>query len=121
MTLPSETDLTVREVADKLGCTTKFVYNLIERGELAAIKYGQRFIRIPPASLDTFRSAHTSPTPAQQRAELLGEGTVQAVAESAAAAPPLSEEQKDTIRAAFRAPPKMRHPAPRPKGAGRAS
>lgn len=112
MTLPAETDLTVREVADILGSTTKFIYTLVERGELTAIKYGQRFIRIPRAALDEFRAAHT--TLAQKRAEILGPETVQAVAESAAAAPPLSEDKADAVRAAFRAPPKLpRYPQSR--------
>ena len=91
--LPSATDLTVREVAAELRSTTKFVYNLVERGELAAIKYGQRFIRIPRASLDAFKDAHT--TPAQQRVKVLGEQTVQAARESASAAPDLTEERED--------------------------
>jgi excisionase family DNA binding protein len=60
--LPSPTDLTVREVAEKLRCTTKFVYNLIERQELAVIKYGQRFIRIPPRA-STPSGQRTPPRP----------------------------------------------------------
>ena len=94
------------------------MYTLVERGELTAIKYGQRFIRISPAALTEFRAAHTTPSPAQQRAELLGDETVQAIAESASAAPPLSEEQRDTIRSAFRAVPASRAPA-RQKGGSR--
>ena len=94
-------DLTVRETAAELNCTEKNVRNLIERGDLSAIRYGTRFVRVPRAALDEFRAAHST-TPAQQRAELLGEETVQAVAEIAAAAPPLSAEQEDTIRSAFR-------------------
>jgi excisionase family DNA binding protein len=113
-------DLTVRETAAELNCTEKNVRNLIDRGHLAAIRYGTRFVRIPRAALDEFRAAHSTITPAQHRAELLGEETVQAVAETAAEAPPLSEEQRDTVRAAFRAPPKIRrHAPPHPKGGRR--
>ena len=101
--LPSPTELTVREAAAELRSTTKFVYNLVERGDLAAIKYGQRFVRIPRAALDAFKDAHT--TPAQQRVKVLGEETVQATRESASAAPDLSVSQEDTVRAAFRASP----------------
>ena len=114
-------DLTVRETAAELNCTEKNVRNLIDRGDLAAIRYGTRFVRIPRAALDAFRTAHSTITPAQQRAALLGEETVRAAAESADAAPPFSEEQRGTVRAAFRSAPTMRRPAPRPKGAGRAT
>jgi hypothetical protein len=41
-------------------------------------------------------------TPAQQRAELLGADTIKFLAELAANAPPLTDAQKDAIRAAFR-------------------
>jgi hypothetical protein len=41
-------------------------------------------------------------TPAQQRRRLLGEDTIKFLHELAEAAPPLSDAQKDTIRAAFR-------------------
>ena len=95
--LPSATDLTVRAVADEIGSTTKFIYNLIERRELAVIKYRQRFIRIPRASLDAWKTAHTTPA-----RTLLDDETRAHLAELAAAAPSLSEQQKDTIRAAFR-------------------
>ena len=122
--LPSATDLTVREVAAELGSTTKFVYNLIERRELTVIKYGQRFIRITRAALDAFKDAHT--TPAAKRATLLDDETRAHLAELASAATALTEEQKDTIRAAFKdgggrdsaqraVTPKLPRPVPRPK------
>jgi hypothetical protein len=41
-------------------------------------------------------------TPAQKRAELLGEETIAPIREQAEKAPPLSEEVRDAIRAAFR-------------------
>jgi excisionase family DNA binding protein len=95
-------DLTIAEVAAELKCVERFVTDLINRGDLEAIRYGRRFTRIPRAALDAFKAAHSTITPAQQRAKLLGEETVQAIAESAAAAPALSESQQDTIRAAFK-------------------
>jgi hypothetical protein len=42
------------------------------------------------------------PTPAQQRAELLGDDTITFLRELAEKAPPLTEAQRDTVRAAFR-------------------
>ena len=79
-------------------------------------RYGSRFIRITRAALDEFKAAHSTTTPREQRARLLGEETVRAIAESAAAAPPLTEEQQDIIRGAFQGghvrvpyiPPKIR-------------
>ena len=86
-------DLTVRETAAELNCTEKNVRNLIDRGDLAAIRYGTRFVRIPRASLDAFKAAHSTLLDEQTRAHL---------AEKAAAAPDFTEAQEDTIRAAFR-------------------
>jgi hypothetical protein len=43
-------------------------------------------------------------TPAESRAALLGEDTVAYLRELAAAAPPLTEAQRDVICAAFRNP-----------------
>lgn len=102
MTDPSFSDLTIAEVAAELQSSERFVTERIKCGDLEAIRYGKRFTRIPRAALDAFKAAHSTVTPAQQRAEVLGEETVQAIAEKAAAAPALSEEQRDTIRAAFR-------------------
>jgi hypothetical protein len=42
------------------------------------------------------------PTPGERRAELLGDETIAFLRELAANAPPLTEEQRDVIRAAFR-------------------
>lgn len=100
---PAPSDLTISEVAAQLNCADKTVRNLIERGELTAIKYGQRFVRVEQSALDDFKARHRTPL-AAERAEILGPETVAAIAESAAAAPPLTEDQQDTIRSAFRAP-----------------
>ena len=43
--------LTVREVADRLGCGRTLVYELISSGELETIKLG-RLRRVPVAALD---------------------------------------------------------------------
>jgi hypothetical protein len=44
-------------------------------------------------------------TPAQKRAELVDDETRACLRELAAAAPPLTEEQRDVIRAAFKGGP----------------
>jgi excisionase family DNA binding protein len=43
--------LTVREVAERLGCGRTFVYDLISSGELETVKLG-RLRRVPVAALD---------------------------------------------------------------------
>jgi excisionase family DNA binding protein len=43
--------LTVREVAERLGCGRTFVYELITSGDLEAVKLG-RLRRVPVAALD---------------------------------------------------------------------
>jgi len=43
--------LTVREVAERLGCGRTFVYELISTGELETVKLG-RLRRVPVAALD---------------------------------------------------------------------
>ncbi len=43
--------LTVREVAERLGCGRTFVYELISSGDLETVKLG-RLRRVPVAALD---------------------------------------------------------------------
>src|ERR1700685_3238003 len=43
--------LTVREVAERLGCGRTFVYELISAGDLETVKLG-RLRRVPVAALD---------------------------------------------------------------------
>ena len=43
--------LTIREVAERLGCGRTFVYELISSGELETVKLG-RLRRVPVAALD---------------------------------------------------------------------
>lgn len=45
--------LDVREAASVLGCGRTYVYGMIQRGELPAVKLG-RLTRIPTASLREF-------------------------------------------------------------------
>ncbi len=100
----------------------KRVYAAIRNGELRAIRLSRRMIRIRQSDFENWLSTletTQSSAPAAQRRELLDPETIAFLSELAAAAPALSEEQKDTIRAAFRAPPKMPRPVPRPKRAGR--
>lgn len=47
--------LTVREVGKRMGCSRRHVYNLIERGELPAFRYGGiRGLRVPEAGMEEF-------------------------------------------------------------------
>lgn len=46
--------LKVREVADRLGCTTTYVYMLVKAGKLDSVSIGSRAIRITEESLDRF-------------------------------------------------------------------
>lgn len=93
---PSPTDLTIRETASELNCSEKTVRNLIKRRDLTAIHYGRRFTRVPRDALDAYKAAHRRPA--------LDPQTVEFLRELAAGAPPLTEEQRDVIRSAFRAP-----------------
>ena len=42
------------EVAEKLQCTKRHVYNLISRGELRALSIGDRGLRVDVKDLDGF-------------------------------------------------------------------
>jgi excisionase family DNA binding protein len=91
---------TVTELAAKWRCNPASIYRLVDRGQLAAFRIG-RHIRIPQSAVEAF--AGGSPvTPAEQQAALLGEDTLAWIRELVAAAGPLSEAQRDAIRAAFR-------------------
>jgi len=46
--------LFVHSVARRLGCSKRHVYNLIQRGELNAVRIGFRALRVPESSLVTF-------------------------------------------------------------------
>ena len=49
--------LTVREVAERLGCGRTFVYELISTGELETVKLG-RLRRVPAAAVDALVERH---------------------------------------------------------------
>jgi excisionase family DNA binding protein len=55
-----DTFLTVAEVADRLKLNQQTVRNWIDRGELAAVRLGQRRIRVRESDLTTFIDAGTS-------------------------------------------------------------
>lgn len=54
---PADKYLTIQSVAETLGCTDKYVYNLITEGSLKAIKLGVRALRVSEQSLQAFISA----------------------------------------------------------------
>lgn len=49
--------LTIQSVAETLGCTDKYVYILIQEGNLKAMKLGERALRISEQSLQSFISS----------------------------------------------------------------
>ena len=50
----SKTWIYVRDVADELSVTCQHVYDLIDRGQLEAIRVGKRAKRVSRISLDGF-------------------------------------------------------------------
>jgi excisionase family DNA binding protein len=56
-TPPPDRYLSVQNVAEALGCMDKFVYDLIQEGNLKAIKIGVRALRISEQSLRAFIAA----------------------------------------------------------------
>lgn len=108
---PPQAHWTVTQVARRWGKKPKTVYGMIRDGTLPAIRLGPKTIRISQAALDDFEAAHTT-TPAQARRDLLGADAIAFAHELASAAASLTEEQKDIVRAAVRAP--LQPPAPDP-------
>jgi len=49
--------ITVQTVAERLSCTERYVYMLIQEGRLPAIKLGERALRISESDFDKFVSA----------------------------------------------------------------
>ena len=49
--------LQVQSVAERLDCTDKHVYSLIQEGALKAMKLGERAIRVSEQSLKSFIAA----------------------------------------------------------------
>lgn len=54
----SATDLTIKDVATICGVTPPTVRQWIAHGDLAAHRYGPRILRIKPADLHKFQTAH---------------------------------------------------------------
>jgi len=60
--------LTVAEVAEQLKLNQQTIRNMIDRGELAAIRVGQRRVRIRQSRLDAFLAAgESSAQPPEER------------------------------------------------------
>lgn len=49
--------LTVRESAQRLGCTLKYIYDLLYSGRLAGIKIGKKW-RIPVEAIQAWLNTH---------------------------------------------------------------
>ncbi len=49
--------LRVKEVADRLGLSTNYIYILIRRGKLNTVKVGARAVRIPESILAAYLKA----------------------------------------------------------------
>jgi excisionase family DNA binding protein len=96
--------LTAAEAAGVLRLDAWTVRRMLRDDEIpGAVKLPGRFWRVPRESIKALLAGQSGQkTPAQQRAAVLGADTVEFLHELAAAAPPLSDAQKDTIRAAFR-------------------
>ena len=82
----------------------KTVYAMIRGGKLPAIRLAPQSIRVRQVDLDTYEATHMT-SPAQKRAKLLGLDAIAFADELASAAASFTEEQKDIVRAAFRAGP----------------
>ena len=54
MDRPASKLLTISEVADRLGISTRSVRRLVEREELTTVRLSKRLIRISPAALSGF-------------------------------------------------------------------
>jgi predicted DNA-binding transcriptional regulator AlpA len=96
--------ITVRQIMDRYHISRALVYRLHKSGELPGFKIRNQ-LRFWPDDVEAALTGKPQTTPAQQRAKLLDPDTIAFLSELAAAAPTLSEEQRDTIRAAFRAAP----------------
>ena len=52
-------DLTIEQVAHKLGVSGRSVRRYIARRQLAVIRYGYRTARVTPAALERFKEKRT--------------------------------------------------------------
>ena len=51
--------LYINIVAQRLSCSRSWVYELIKRKELEAVKLGQTCLRVPESSIEAFIKRHT--------------------------------------------------------------
>jgi excisionase family DNA binding protein len=110
--------MTVNDVVEIYHTSKPTVYRLKKRGILPFFKIGNQ-LRFWPEDVEAALTGTQPPVaPAAERAKLLSPEDIAFLSELAAAAPTLSEEQRDVIRAAFRdggaPPPPAREPLPRP-------
>lgn len=91
--------ITPAQFAAAAGCTTQFVYDQIANGELVAFRLGTRSLRIRRSDAENYMSRDL--TPAERRAQILDRDTLDFLKRLAEDAPPLSDDQKAAIRAAF--------------------
>jgi hypothetical protein len=95
--------LDTHEVAAALRKDVYTIQRNLREGLIPGVKLPGGRWRVRRDVIEAILAGQSSQkTPAAQRAELLGEDTIKFLRELAEAAPPLTEAQKDTIRAAFR-------------------
>jgi excisionase family DNA binding protein len=95
------TAITPAQFAAAAGCSTHFVYDLIKSGELPAFRLGSRSLRIRRSDAEAYMSSSSDLTPAERIAQILDRDTIDFLSRLAEEAPPLSDEQRAAIRAAF--------------------
>lgn len=91
--------MTVTEIVETYHISHASVYRLHKKRKLPGFKIGNQ-LRFWPEDVEA--ALTREPKPAQERAKLLDADTISFLSELASAAPALTEEQRDTIRAAFR-------------------
>ena len=57
-TTTGDQKLSVTQVADEIGCHPNTVWNHIKRGQLAAVRFGPRVVRVRRSDLDRFISSY---------------------------------------------------------------
>jgi excisionase family DNA binding protein len=61
--------LTVDEVAETLKLNPQTIRNMVDRGELGAVRVGKRRVRIRQSALDAFLEAGSQPATAPEQSE----------------------------------------------------
>jgi excisionase family DNA binding protein len=91
--------LRLHEAAAVLRVDHHLLRRWLRDGTMPGTKIGSRW-RVRREDIQAIMAGRK--TPAQRRAELLGEAVVAEIRRGNDGAPPLSEEQRDVIRGAFR-------------------